>query len=597
MPVPEDSHLLKSSSVAPVVNGRKASVGFLRTSSPDWEEDPELLLVKEGALADGKDEYTADLFKFKHSRRLSNPTTEKRASQRKMANLEKFLTSVKKSARLSQYDAQGFHSLSTAKKYTGFIDNSSLQDLSVGYFEKEFDIIERIGFGDFAEVFKVRWKRNNEIYALKRSINRYASCFGNEDPEHDQLRWMNEMFIHCAISDHPNVVECVQCWEESGYFHIQMEYLPERLDTYAAAHYPLSQTALWNIFTDLLLALDHIHSKQFCHLDVKPENIFLDHHGVTKLGDFSLITIPDSDHKDGGDARYMPLEALESRNLGFSCDVFSLGMTMLELCTDIQLDGHGPQWRKLREGNLPSQIEERIPASMKQIIRQMLSRSPKLRPRPRSLLRCDAVKYHVFTRKLHHMSLPLLKLQDCAMSVVSSVFTFGRKWVSGIFWPKRTPERPTTPPPTIGFAEHALRHNFTAGVAKVSARSPSVDIQPETLSFHYPEDGFSRNGMNGTGNLNTSMVVEPETSFADADDSLLSMSFMETLQDEMGDHLREESLICSGLVNETGNFSPSMSTRSNLGSPSKKFQFVEPESNELNHVCVLEDGVEDENDL
>ncbi|OQV12394.1 putative Membrane-associated tyrosine- and threonine-specific cdc2-inhibitory kinase wee-1.3 [Hypsibius exemplaris] len=304
-------------------------------------------------------------FSFKHGSPAVNCTREKRASHRKLANLEKFLGSVKKSAMMRQYDGLPFHSLSTSKRYKvcyGFIKGSeSKRDESITFFESEFEVLERIGFGNFAEVFKVRWRRDNRIYALKRSIARFGSCFDNVRATHEeQLRWMDEAFYHTSVSGHPNIVECVQSWEEAGYFHIQMEYMPERLDTFALKNYPIPENILWNCFTDLLMALDHVHKKGYCHFDLKPENIFLDEFRVTKLGDFSLISDPEADHNEAGDARYLPLEAMESKTLGFACDIFSLGITMLDMCTDIQLTGHGAEWRALREGPLPVEFEDRI---------------------------------------------------------------------------------------------------------------------------------------------------------------------------------------------------------------------------------------------
>lgn len=52
-------------------------------------------------------------------------------------------------------------------------------------------------------------------------------CLQEEHPE-EQLRWMDEAFYHNAISGHPNVVQCIQSWEEAGYFYIHMDYLPMR---------------------------------------------------------------------------------------------------------------------------------------------------------------------------------------------------------------------------------------------------------------------------------------------------------------------------------------------------------------------------------
>lgn len=54
-----------------------------------------------------------------------------------------------------------------------------------------------------------------------------------------------------------------------------------------------------------------------------------------------------------GDPKYL---APEIMNLQFGppADLFSLGMTVLELATDLDLPKHGEMWQLLRQGNLPS---------------------------------------------------------------------------------------------------------------------------------------------------------------------------------------------------------------------------------------------------
>ena len=152
-----------------------------------------------------------------------------------------------------------------------------------------------------------------------------------------------------------------------------------------------------------------------------------------------------------------------------------------------------------------------------------------------------------------------------------------------------------------------VHHLITAGVSEVPLWSVSADIgQSEALE----------NGIKGSESFSTAHVSKPEDNFAD--DSLLSMvcynnvgfssldtwgfwlfrlqSFLETLQDEMKDQLRDDSPIFSGqlYLGSGDNVSLPKVLSSNPNSPSKKFRYAEPESNDLNHVCMLDDLADDD---
>ncbi len=90
---------------------------------------------------------------------------------------------------------------------------------------------------------------------------------------------------------------------------------------------------VWSYLVDLLLALQHLHSNDLIHMDVKPENIFIGRDGICKLGDFGLVVdlskdsptkVSSQEGTIGGDSKYMASEILEGVYTK-ACDVFSLG--------------------------------------------------------------------------------------------------------------------------------------------------------------------------------------------------------------------------------------------------------------------------------
>ena len=61
------------------------------------------------------------------------------------------------------------------------------------------------------------------------------------------------------------------------------------LSKYAETYHNIPEATVWQFLIDLLQALKHLHDRNLIHMDIKPENIFISHDGVCKLGDFGLI--------------------------------------------------------------------------------------------------------------------------------------------------------------------------------------------------------------------------------------------------------------------------------------------------------------------
>lgn len=99
-----------------------------------------------------------------------------------------------------------------------------------------------------------------------------------------------------------------------------------------------------------------LHSQCFVHLDIKPTNFLVDSDGRIKLADFDMTKKYDinlySDDIEG-DCVYISKEALSSKSLKDiknKSDLFSLGLSYIELIFKIELPKSGPLWMKLREG-------------------------------------------------------------------------------------------------------------------------------------------------------------------------------------------------------------------------------------------------------
>jgi serine/threonine protein kinase len=140
----------------------------------------------------------------------------------------------------------------------------------------------------------------------------------------------------------------------------------------------------------MLLALEFLHRSNngMCHLDIKPENIFIKKDpDVFKLGDFGLVAKLDF-HRDveEGDSRYMSMELLSGDHQDLTkSDIFSLGATLYEISVGRPLPMNGDEWQAIRAGSLQPLPD--TPFEMEMIIRECMNPTYSNRPSAAELLK------------------------------------------------------------------------------------------------------------------------------------------------------------------------------------------------------------------
>ncbi|KAK0405517.1 hypothetical protein QR680_018034 [Steinernema hermaphroditum] len=291
-----------------------------------------------------------------------------------------------------------FNVLSVGKTTEEVLAKSSSyrRTCKASFFEQCFVNKGSIGRGSFGEVLSVVSKDTGFPYAVKRQLK---ACDSN------RLDALKEVNNFALLPDHPNLLRFVLAWEEQGLVYIQTELCAGNLDEYSRK-YDLSELEVVFVLKDLLKPLGAIHQLGLIHFDIKPENILISFDGVCKLGDFGLLV----DTRKGdlridmeGDNRYLDAAVFDGAGPSSASDIFSLGMTILELSTDLDLPRNGDRWIDLRHGVLPEEFIGRVSGELQTVIRSMLHSDPAQRPTAAQLLSAPLLE------KLNHEKRPAFK--------------------------------------------------------------------------------------------------------------------------------------------------------------------------------------------
>ncbi|KAK7333932.1 hypothetical protein VNO80_30713 [Phaseolus coccineus] len=213
-------------------------------------------------------------------------------------------------------------------------------------YHSDFHEFERIGTGNFSNVYKVLKRLDGCLYAVKRTIKKLGR-------ERERMRAYTEVQAMAAIGFHENIVGYYSSWSDNGQLYIQLELCDHSLSTKNCPALLTERHEIEALY-QVACALQFIHEKGIAHLDVKPENIYVKN-GVYKLGDFGCATLLDNSILiEEGDARYMPQEIFnENYDHLDKVDIFSLGVSMFELIRRSRLPESETQFSNLKAGNIP----------------------------------------------------------------------------------------------------------------------------------------------------------------------------------------------------------------------------------------------------
>ena len=152
--------------------------------------------------------------------------------------------------------------------------------------DSEYLIEKRIGGGGMGEVFLARHLPTNQPVAIKMMVPSIAAS------DRAKLRFRRELDVLKNLL-HPNIVAYHTMFELDGQFQLVMEYVvgKDAQEWVKSLPGPLTASAGARIGVQLMMALDHAHSKGYVHRDIKPSNLLVTGPPIRpsiKLSDFGL---------------------------------------------------------------------------------------------------------------------------------------------------------------------------------------------------------------------------------------------------------------------------------------------------------------------
>lgn len=277
-----------------------------------------------------------------------------------------------------------------------------------------YEIIEKIGEGGMAEVYKAKCHLLNRYVAVKILKPEYAK------DETFVKRFRREAQSAASLT-HANIVSVYDVGAEGDINYIVMELLESKtLKDYIEEHGAMPSDLVLKISAQIASALETAHKAHIIHRDIKPQNIVLNKNMVAKVTDFGIAKITNvpsatitSFGSTMGSVHYFSPEHAKGGYTDEKSDIYSLGVVMYEMATGkLPFDADSPvsvALKQIQEDPIPPiDVNPNVSPALNQIILKALQKS-------------TALRYQNATEVISDISQALLRPNSLILRPASSV--------------------------------------------------------------------------------------------------------------------------------------------------------------------------------
>ena len=245
--------------------------------------------------------------------------------------------------------------------------------MSVKLLAGRYELLEKIGDGGMAVVYKARCRLLNRFVAIKILKPEFA-----KNP--DIIESFRRESQAAAGLSHPNIVGIFDVGREGNLHYIVMELIEgQTLSKMIEKEGPIEYHKVIDITKQIAAGLSYAHKHHIIHRDIKPHNILMTPDGVAKIADFGIAKAmsesidDDSEEMVMGSVHYFSPEQARGGYVDEKSDIYSLGIVMYEMLTGrVPFDAETPVQVALMHINEqmvpPSRYVPTIPPRLEAII-------------------------------------------------------------------------------------------------------------------------------------------------------------------------------------------------------------------------------------
>ncbi len=242
--------------------------------------------------------------------------------------------------------------------------------------DNRYEILEIIGTGGMAVVYKARCHRLNRLVAIKILKDDYLE-------DEDFRRRFHSESQAVAMLSHPNIVSVYDVSTSIMADYIVMELIEGiSLKQYMEKKGVLNWKETLHFALQIAKALEHAHSRGIVHRDIKPHNVMVLKNGSVKVTDFGIARMMSKGNtltKEAlGSVHYISPEQAKGGRVDNRSDIYSLGTVMYEMMAGRPpYDGDSPVAVAIQHINggavMPSTLNPNIPGGLEQIIMKSMA--------------------------------------------------------------------------------------------------------------------------------------------------------------------------------------------------------------------------------